>query len=188
MTGSRGPLPKPTVLKLLQNNPGKRALNLADGVNPLVQIPPPPKRLGKEALKEWKRITPLLFELGLISGLDREALAKYCEAVGQRTELVLCFNGKVSALTSKGVGYYDAVFEVSHDCTPSGYKQQSVLVQLIRSHGLEIDRGLAQFGLSPSARMRVAPSNYVQLGLPGVEASPNSPVSGFAKFAPRGGA
>ena len=180
---TRGPAPKPTVLKLLHGNPGKRALNLADGVNPRVEIPSAPKRLGKEALKEWKRITPLLYELGLISGLDREALAKYCEAVGHRTELMMCFNAKVQLLIQdKGMSYYDAVYQVSHDTTPSGYKQQSVLVQLIKSHGLEIDRGLAQFGLSPSARMRVAPSNYVQLGLPGIDEKPAA-VSGFAKFA-----
>ena len=62
MTGTRGPLPKPTALKMLEGNPGKRALDLAGGVNPRIEIPTPPKHLGIEARKEWKRITPLLEE------------------------------------------------------------------------------------------------------------------------------
>ena len=87
MTGSRGPLPKPAALKLLEGNPGKRSLNLAEGINPRVEIPSAPKHLGIEARKEWKRITPILDELGLISGLDRAALALYCQAVGRLSEL-----------------------------------------------------------------------------------------------------
>ena len=66
MTGSRGPMPKPTALKLIAGNPGKRALNLSDGVNPRIEIPAPPKHLGKSAVKEWRRITPILEELGLV--------------------------------------------------------------------------------------------------------------------------
>ena len=46
MTGSRGPLPKPAALKLLEGNPGRRALDLSDGVNPRVEIPSAPKHLG----------------------------------------------------------------------------------------------------------------------------------------------
>lgn len=189
MTGSRGPLPKPTVLKLMSNNPGKRPLNLADGLNPRVEIPSAPRHLGKEAVKEWKRITPLLEELGLISGLDRAALGLYCQAVGRLTELETSFNSKVAAHVAAGMSYPDAVFEVSHDLTPNKFKQQSVLFQLLRAHREEVNRYLAHFGLSPAARARVTPSNHVQLGLPGMEASPGAAAaSGFAKFAPRGGA
>jgi len=38
------------------------------------------------------------------------------------------------------------------------------------------------FGLSPAARGRVQPSNYVQPSLPGMEPKPESPASGFARF------
>ena len=189
MTGSRGPLPKPNVLKLMSNNPGKRPLNLADGVNPRVEIPSAPRHLGKEAVKEWKRITPLLEELGLISGLDRSALGLYCQAAGRLAELETSFNSKVAAHVEAGMPYADAVYAVSHDVTPNGFRQQSVLSQLLRSHEDKVHRYLGHFGLSPAARARVTPSNHVQLGLPGMEASPAAAAaSGFAKFAPRGGA
>jgi P27 family predicted phage terminase small subunit len=183
MTGTRGPLPKPTALKLLEGNPGKRALNLADGVNPRIEIPSAPRHLGQEAKKEWKRIAPLLEDLGLISGLDRAALALYCQAVGRLSELEMAFNGKVDLLVAEGLSYPDAVFQASKTTTPSGYEQQSVIVQLIGSHRLQVHRHLAHFGLSPAARARVQPSNYAQPTLPGIDPKPESPASGFARFA-----
>lgn len=184
MTGSRGPLPKPAALKLLEGNPGKRALNLSEGVNPRVEIPSAPKHLGLEARKEWKRITPILEELGLISGLDRAALGLYCQAVGRLYEIETAFNGKVNLLVEQGMAYTDAVYEVSYATTPSGYAQQSVIQQLIKSARDQVNRYLMHFGLSPAARGRVQPSNYVQPSLPGIDAAPQA-AQGFARFAQR---
>ena len=182
MIGSRGPLPKPTNLKLIAGNPGKRSLNLADGINPRVEIPTPPKHLGMAAKKEWKRITPILEELGLISGLDTAALSLYCQSYGRLVELETAFNSKVAQQTTQGVDLHEAVLNTSIGVTPSGYQQQSVIVQLIRSHREEVNRYLAHFGLSPAARARVTPSNYVQPTLPGIEEAPKA-ATGFAKFA-----
>ena len=183
MTGSRGPLPKPAALKLLEGNPGKRSLDVAGGVNPRIEIPSPPKHLGVEARKEWKRITPLLEELGLISGLDRTALALYCQAVGRLAELETAFNGQVARLVDEGADYADAVYKASYAVTPSGYAQQSVIVQLIGKHREQVNRYLMHFGLSPAARGRVQPSNYVQPTLPGIEQPPSAQTSGFSRFA-----
>lgn len=188
MTGSRGPLPKPAALRLLEGNAGKRPLNLSEGINPRIEVPSVPKHLGQEARKEWKRITPLLAELGLVSGLDRAALALYCQAVGRLSELETAFNGQVDRLVAEGQSYFDAVYLASHSVTPSGYAQQSVIVQLIKSHREQVNRYLMHFGMSPAARGRVQASNYVQPTLPGIEPLPNAaPVSGFAKFGVVGG-
>lgn len=182
MTGSRGPLPKPAALRALEGNAGKRPLDLSAGVNPTIAIPDAPRHLGKEARKEWKRITPLLEELGLISGLDRSALALYCQTAGRLAELETAFNRAVDKHVQAGADYYDAVHLVSHSTTPSGYQQQSVIVQLIGRHREQLHRYLQHFGLSPAARGRVQASNNLQLGLPGVEQKPEAP-SGFARFA-----
>ena len=182
MTGSRGPLPKPAALKLLEGNPGKRSLDLSHGVNPPHEIPSAPKHLGIEARKEWKRITPLLMELGLVTGLDRTALALYCQAAGRLAELEMAFNGKVQRLVANGMDYNEAVYTVSYATTPSGYEQQSVFVQLLGKHREQVNRYLMHFGMSPAARGRVQPSNYVQPTLPGIEPSPSAP-NGFARFA-----
>lgn len=185
MNGTRGPLPKPAALKALEGNPGKRSLNLSDGVNPMHQIPSAPKHLGIEARKEWKRITPELLELGLITGLDRAALALYCQAVGRLSELETSFNGMIGRLVDGGMDYADAVYQASHAVTPSGYAQQSVIVQLIKSHREQVNRYLMHFGLSPAARGRVQASNYVQPSLPGMEPAQNAAPQGFAQFASR---
>jgi P27 family predicted phage terminase small subunit len=183
MNGTRGPLPKPTPLKLIAGNPGKRPLDLSAGINPRIEVPSAPKHLSPSAKKEWKRITPLLEELGLISGLDREALALYCQAAGRLAELETAFNGKVARLMEdKKLDYADAAYEVSHAVTPSGYAQQSVLVQLIRANRAEVNRYLMHFGLSPAARGRVQASNYAQPTLPGIPEAPSA-GSGFQKFA-----
>lgn len=188
MTGTRGPLPKPAALKLLEGNAGKRPLDLAAGINPRIEIPSPPRHLSPEARKEWKRITPLLEELGLISGLDRTALALYCQAVGRLSELETSFNGKVARLVDEhGMDYADAVYQASHAVTPSGYAQQSVIVQLIKSHREQVNRYLMHFGLSPAARGRVQASNYVQPSLPGIDDAPQAQANGFARFAVVGG-
>ncbi|MBC7597411.1 MAG: phage terminase small subunit P27 family [Polaromonas sp.] len=191
MTGSRGPLPKPAALRLLEGNAGKRSLDLSAGVNPMNQIPTVPKHLGIEARKEWKRITPELLMLGLLTGLDRAALALYCQAVGRLSELETAFNGIVNRIMAGGTGkdgavtapmdYSDAVYAASYSVTPSGYAQQSVIVQLIKSHREQVNRYLMHFGLSPAARGRVQPSNYVQPTLPGIDDAPQA-VSGFARF------
>lgn len=182
MTGSRGPLPKPAALKALEGNPGKRALDLSAGVNPRVEVPSVPRHLGKEARKEWARITPILEELGLISGLDRAALALYCQAVGRLSELETAFNGMVAGHVAGGMDYADAVYKASYSVTPSGYAQQSVIVQLIGKHREQVNRYLMHFGMSPAARGRVQASNYVQPTLPGIEAAPSA-ATGFARFA-----
>ena len=182
MTGTRGPLPKPASLKLLEGNAGKRALDLSAGVNPPIAVPTAPRHLGKSAMKEWKRITPLLEELGLISGLDRAALALYCQAAGRLAELETAFNGQVARLVAEGSDYADAVYKASYAVTPSGYAQQSVIVQLIGKHREQLNRYLMHFGLSPAARGRVQASNYVQPTLPGIDPKPEAKPAGIAMF------
>ena len=74
-----GPRKKPAELKLLQGNPGEHRLPKRE-----VEIPAkcnPPAILAGYALKEWRRVAPMLQHLGLLKGIDREALAAYCLAV-----------------------------------------------------------------------------------------------------------
>jgi hypothetical protein len=96
----------------------------------------------------------------------------------------MAFNGKIQSHVDEGMSYPEAVFAASRVVTPSGFEQQSVIVNLIAGHRLQVHRHLAHFGLSPSARARVQPSNYVQPSLPGIDPAPTSQTaaSGFAKF------
>lgn len=79
--GKRGPAPKPTNLKILQGNPGKRPLNENEPKYSLSEDSlKPPSYLSKYAKKEWKRIAPLLSKNGLLTEADITSLAGYCQA------------------------------------------------------------------------------------------------------------
>src|SRR3972149_4031902 len=73
-----GPPPPPTNLQLLRGNPGER--------DPEPAIPSCPPHLNKEARREWRRVTKQLFALGLVTQLDRSALAAYCDAYSRWVE------------------------------------------------------------------------------------------------------
>ena len=77
----KGAKPKATVLKLVTGNPGRRPLNKQEA-KPEVAIPEPPELLERDehALAEWRRVTPLLADVGLITNLDRAVVAGYCMA------------------------------------------------------------------------------------------------------------
>jgi len=53
-----GPKPKPTAIKILEGNPGKRPLNLNEP-KPLQIAPECPDWLLAEAKKEWNRLALL---------------------------------------------------------------------------------------------------------------------------------
>src|SRR5947207_11816997 len=81
----RGRKPKPTALKLLAGNPGKRRLNHREP-KPQRELPTCPSHLLPAAKAEWKRLARELYDLGVLTRLDRGALAGYCQAYGRWVE------------------------------------------------------------------------------------------------------
>ena len=77
--GRRGPAPEPTALKRLKGNPGKRPLNDSEP-RPAATLPRCPSHLQGEARAEWKRVAKTLHQSGLLTQVDRAALAIYCQA------------------------------------------------------------------------------------------------------------
>jgi len=61
-------------VKLLRGNPGKRPLNEGEP-QPTPLAPACPPELSPTAKDEWNRIIVELVELGLMTNLDRAALA-----------------------------------------------------------------------------------------------------------------
>ena len=80
-----GPPPKPTSLRLLNGNPGKRPINNNEPTPP-VEMPRCPAHLNDVAKKEWRRISKDLLRLNLLSKIDGTALAIYCEAYSRWVE------------------------------------------------------------------------------------------------------
>ncbi|MFV2949622.1 phage terminase small subunit P27 family [Pseudomonas japonica] len=72
---------KPTALKVLQGNPGKRKLNKsAPAPTPLAEVPAPPEWLGEWAIEMWETIAPWLTQTGIMTRTDTHNLAVFCAA------------------------------------------------------------------------------------------------------------
>ena len=179
---ARGPKPLPSNVHRLRGNPSKKPLGqLSDHVEPEIEIPGCPKHLLPEARKEWKRITPLLQELGLIAKIDRTALALYCQEYAwwvwhdSRLQAAVELAEKQRAeVEAKGQAWTGGDgFTVP---TPNGHMAYNPHWVARNKAGLALDKYLAAFGMSPSSRGRVTPSNK-QPYLPGME-----PAAGFGSM------
>ena len=82
---ARGRKPKPTALKELEGNPGKRSLNPSEP-KPPQKAPSCPAWLEKEAKREWRRLSKGMEQLGILTELDRAAFAGYCQAYARWKE------------------------------------------------------------------------------------------------------
>ena len=152
-----GPPPKPTPLKLLDGNPGRRPIPV-DDFRPATKVPECPPHLNDEARKEWYRITGELLRYGMISEVDRGAMSIICTLWARHVEAEIMIERAAKA--ANGTGLFVKA--------PSGYPVQSPWVA-VSNRAIELYRSyLAEFGLSPAARCRVTPGE-MQLALPGLE-------------------
>lgn len=138
---------KPTKLKILQGRAGHHPLP-ENEPEPDVNIPAPPVHLSKIALEEWNRITPELEILGLISNIDRTALAAYCQCYGrwvQAEKQIL-----KDAEEHQNTGFTDT--------TTNGNVIQSPLVGIANMALQLMHKYLTEFGMTPSSRSRVTAS------------------------------
>ena len=69
-----GRKPKPTAVKKLEGNPGKRKLNTKEP-NPGKGMPDCPAWLLPEAKTEWIRLSEKLNQMGVLTEIDRSAFA-----------------------------------------------------------------------------------------------------------------
>lgn len=183
--GLRGRKPMPNEVKEFLGKPGRRPLNLADGVNPGIQIPAAPNWLSKHASKEWARAAAELADLGLMAAIDLAMFAVYCQTWGEVCELEVLFEEQkrmaLREAESRKTGLMDAYFQK----TPTGFLRDSALHRKLVQMRVELDRYARNFGMNPSARARVTPSNNVQIDLPGIEPAPAAVPQGFAQFSNR---
>ena len=134
----RGRKPIPTALRLVQGNPGKRPLNMAEP-KPAHSMPTCPAHLSPTAKAEWKRLGREMHRLGIISQLDRAALAAYCQAYGRWTEAERKLKETPTLIK-----------------LPSGYIQPSPWLAIANKQLELMHRYLSDLGLSPVSRSRVS--------------------------------
>lgn len=137
-----GRKPKPSNLKLLEGNRGRRPLP-ENEPKPQPIAPKCPTWLHKDAKKEWKRIAPQLENLGLLTQVDMATLAGYCESWAQ-------YKRSIEFIHKHG-----EVYPIKTEDGTVKYLQQVPQVGIANKALLNIKAIAAEFGLTPSARGRI---------------------------------
>jgi P27 family predicted phage terminase small subunit len=137
--------PKPTQLKILTGNPGKRPLNRNEP-KPARNLPDPPDELNEDARIEWDRISRELYLLGLLTSIDRSGLAAYCQAYGRWMIAERAVNEAASR---------DPRFHGLLVLTTNGNIIQNPMVGAANRAMADMMRYAVEFGLTPSSRSRV---------------------------------
>lgn len=137
----KGRKPKPTALKLVTGNPGRRKPNRKEA-KPRRVIPSPPDHLSKGALAAWGSLATRLDRLGLLTEIDAFALEQLCENYSEILELRkdVADNGRFQTVTTQSG---DAMERVRPCAT------------LLADAERRFRAMMAEFGLTPSSRSRV---------------------------------
>ena len=133
----RGRKPKPTAVKVLEGNPGKRPLNIFEPV-PEKKAPECPEWLTGEAKEEWNRLADKMVNLGTLTEMDMAAFAGYCQSYARWKE------------AEEFITQHGTIVR-----TPSGYWQQIPQVSIAQTYLKIMNRFSEQFGLTPAARSRI---------------------------------
>lgn len=132
-----GRKPKPTAMKILEGNPGKRKLNTREP-KPNKKAPRCPAWLEDEARQEWRRLAKSLEAMGVLTETDAAVFAAYCQSYGRWKQ--------AEAKITDG----NLVF-----LTPSGYPQQNPYLSIAQQNMRLMHRFASEFGLTPAARSRI---------------------------------
>lgn len=133
----RGRKPKPSALKQLEGNPGKRAINKKEP-KPTSAIPECPNHLKGAARTEWNRLTEELHALKILTSIDRAALAACCTAWADYVKACNKLEKEGEVIISEKGGMY-----------------QNPWVAIKKRSMDQIMKFYAEFGMTPSSRSRV---------------------------------
>jgi len=139
---SAGRKPKPTHLKLLAGNPGKRPLNETEPQpDPIDETTEPPAWMSGEGRAVWLSEFPKLVRNGMITEIDLGAFAKYCQAFGRylTAESMVAKQGEVLIAPGSGFPIQNPYLAVSNKAAEQMHKAET------------------EFGMTPSSRSRVSP-------------------------------
>lgn len=150
----RGRKPKPTAIKVITGNPGKRALNTQEPEYPELGETPP-DFLDEYGKNEWHRVFPMLAGIRVIKAPEAALLAAYCGAFSDFYRL---------SELSKGKGFITKA--------PNGCPMISPLFQALSKARTEMVRLMSELGITPSSRSRVTAAR---------PAEPDSPLAKFKR-------
>jgi len=137
-----GRKPLPTKLKVLRGNPGKRPLNKREPEpKVLTAIPRPPAYLDRQGAATWRRLARESMEMGILTTIDREALAACCMLFATAVKAEREMKGQPLVCVHTGEN--------------GSYEYPNPLIA-IRNKALAGYRAfMAGFGMDPSSRSRI---------------------------------
>ena len=130
--------PKPTRLKMLEGNRGKRPINNTEP-QPVNGPPPCPRWLGRDAKREWRRVCRELAAMGLLARADMTALAGRCQEWARYVEMQ-------HVLAEKGCTFETAT---------GGFQARPEVAIADKALG-RVNAIDQQLGLTPAARSRLS--------------------------------
>jgi P27 family predicted phage terminase small subunit len=114
----------------------------ANAPEPELEIPECPKHLSDDAKAEWDEIAPELYKLGLLSKIDKSALASYCDSYGRWVQACRRINRDGLIVTEIG-------------STSQETKKPNPAIKIAQTEKVLMRQLLTEFGMTPAARSRV---------------------------------
>jgi P27 family predicted phage terminase small subunit len=143
-----GRRPNPTHLKLLRGNPGHQALNKNEPQpDPTPNVPDPPEYLVGFAKDEWVRVCVELYSMKLLTRVDLQPLAAYCQAYAVFRTAVETYNEMAKR---------DPATRAIMVKAKTGTALQNPVLLTMRHAANDMVRYAAEFGFTPSARSRIS--------------------------------
>ena len=130
---------KPTALKLIEGNRGKRATNAQEPEPDLLQDLTPPARLAEEVAEVWLELAPKLRRAKLLTELDTDLLELTCTAIA---------NFRISAQKTSG----GKMMMKNSETGTVSLSPWAMLQSMTFKQGL---LSLKEWGIGPVARSRV---------------------------------
>lgn len=155
-----GRKPKPTHLKLIQGNPGKRPINGAEP-KPKRSRPAAPDHLDKESKLIWEAVVKELDDISILTSIDIFAVEILCAAISDHRAAIrqIARNAKSHAADRKAKA--DPSFSADGHYYKTINQSGSTMWRAHPALALKSDadrriRGwCAEFGLTPAARTRL---------------------------------
>lgn len=135
------PRPKPTALKLISGNAGKRKINKAEP-KPKREIPSCPAHMSDAGKVAWGRLSVLLDRMGVLTEADSAALERLCDCY---SDILICRQSLIAdgwtykTMTAQG----DTLIKANPAATQ------------LRAADAQFKSYLVEFGLTPAARSKV---------------------------------
>lgn len=143
-----GPAPKPTALKLIEGNRGKRKLNKQEPDPAYLIDLTPPDWLKPAARAVWDEMAPMASRAKLLTEVDVQAFAMGCVALAEFRKASARVDSDGAIKSKKALDEEGNVVDAGEHLNPWAGAQSMYFKQAMTL--------FTQFGMTPAARTRIA--------------------------------